>query len=256
MLSRDMKLVILGISVTMPVIFMAFGLVGAALALQDHAAEAKDEMSWVARAENRLRFLRDPKGALADVEEALKLNPWSMFGLQLKAAILAEALNRSAEAIAVLDRAVELHPDSVQIRAGRGVLLARAGMRAEAIRDAREALRRDTRAPNLYQVGCIYALTAKTHPEDKREAVIGAIYYVTQGGQSARPRDPGVVYIDTGPDPLEHKLKNQAQYPATAGCQYNKCRQTAFFSKKEDGDHQHGGAYDGFAIGGEIEISV
>jgi eukaryotic-like serine/threonine-protein kinase len=32
-------------------------------------------------------------------------------------------------------------------------------------------VRRDTRAPNLYQVGCIYALTAKTHPEDKRAAL-------------------------------------------------------------------------------------
>ena len=37
--------------------------------------------------------------------------------------------------------------------------------------DAKEAPRRDTLLPNLYQVGCIYALTAKTNPEDKREAM-------------------------------------------------------------------------------------
>ena len=128
-----------------------------------------DELSWVARAENRMGD--DPKGALADVEEALKLNPWSMFALQLKAAILSGGLNRDADAIAVLDRAVELHPDHAPVRAGRGVLLARAGKREAALRDAADALRRDTHAPNLYQVGCIYALTAKTHPDDKREAL-------------------------------------------------------------------------------------
>jgi serine/threonine protein kinase/Flp pilus assembly protein TadD len=130
---------------------------------------AADELSWVARAENR--WLEDPKGALADVDEALKLNPWSAVALQMKAAILSEGLNRPAEALAVLNRAVEFHPDNVPVRAGRGVLLARAGKRDDALRDAKEALRRDTRPPNLYQVGCIYALTAKTHPEDRREAL-------------------------------------------------------------------------------------
>ncbi len=128
-----------------------------------------DELSWVARAENR--FAEDPKGALADAEEALKINPWSVFALQMKAAILSEGLKRPADAIAVLDRAVELHPDYVPARAGRGVLLARAGKRDAALRDAKEAIRRDTRAPNQYQVGCIYALTAKTHAGDKGEAL-------------------------------------------------------------------------------------
>ena len=128
-----------------------------------------DELSWVARAENRMGD--DPTGALADTEEALKLNPWSAFALQLKAAILSGGLNRDADAIAVLDRAVELHPDCVPARAGRGVLLARAGKRDAALRDAQDALRRDTRAPNLYQVGCVYALTAKTHSDDTREAL-------------------------------------------------------------------------------------
>jgi serine/threonine protein kinase/Flp pilus assembly protein TadD len=128
-----------------------------------------DELSWIARAENRLGD--DPKGALADTEAALKLNPLSVFGLQLKAHILAERMNRPADAIKVLDRAVEAYPDYVPARAGRGVLLARTGKRDEAIRDAKDALLSDTRAPNLYQVGCIYALTARTHPEDRTEAL-------------------------------------------------------------------------------------
>ena len=71
----------------------------------------------------------------------------------------------------MLKRAVELHPDSVRLVAGRGVMLARAGKRDDALRDAKAALRIDTRPPNLYQVGCIYALSAKAHPEDRREAL-------------------------------------------------------------------------------------
>ena len=128
-----------------------------------------DELSWVAQAENR--WADDPKRALADTDEALKINPWSVVALQLKAALLSERLNRPLEALEVLDRAVDLHPDAVAVRAGRGVLLARAGKRDEALRDAKEALRRSTRPENLYQVGCIYALTAKTHPDDRREAL-------------------------------------------------------------------------------------
>jgi serine/threonine protein kinase/predicted Zn-dependent protease len=127
-----------------------------------------DELSWVGRAETRVAD--DPTGALVDVEEALRINPFSVFGLQLKAHILGERLDRPDDALVVLNQAVELHPDHVPTRAGRGVQLARLGRRAEALRDARAALLRDTRAPNLYQVGCIYALTSRAEPQDRREA--------------------------------------------------------------------------------------
>jgi serine/threonine protein kinase/tetratricopeptide (TPR) repeat protein len=130
-----------------------------------------DDLSWVGRAE--LRAGKDPKGALADVEEALKVNDSCVEALQMKAHILAERLDRPEEAEKALDRAVELNPDYVPARAGRGVVHARRGKRDAALRDAREALLRDTLPPNLYQVGCIYALTSaadKGHPEDKREA--------------------------------------------------------------------------------------
>jgi tetratricopeptide (TPR) repeat protein len=127
-----------------------------------------DELSWVARAEARLA--REPAAALADVEEALRINPTSMHGLQLKAHILAERQNKPDEAIRVLDRAVEAYPESARAVAGRGVLLARAGRRVEAIRDAEVALARDARAPNLYQVGCIYALVAKADAAHKAKA--------------------------------------------------------------------------------------
>jgi tetratricopeptide (TPR) repeat protein len=127
-----------------------------------------DELSWVARAEAQLGM--DPHLALADVDKALEINPDSMYGLQLRSHILAERLGRPAEAERALDRAVAAHPDFAPALAGRGVLRARTGQREAAHRDAAAALLRDTKAPNLYQVGCIYALTARTHPEDRREA--------------------------------------------------------------------------------------
>ncbi len=149
-----------------------------------------DELSWVARGESRMAA--DPAGALTDVEEALKLNPLSAAALQLKSHLLSEKLNRRADAIAVLDRAVELYPDHVPARAGRGVLLARDGRRDEAIRDAKDALLRNTDPPNLFQVGCIYALTSKTNPEDRVEAL-----RLLSG---ALQRGFGLQYLDTDHD--------------------------------------------------------
>jgi serine/threonine protein kinase/Tfp pilus assembly protein PilF len=152
-----------------------------------------DDMSWVGRGE--LRLEKDPKGALADVEEALKLNAECVDALQLKAHILAERLRRPQEAEKALDRAVELNPDYVPARAGRGVVLARRGKRDEALRDARESLLRDTLPPNLYQVACIYALTSamdKGHPEDRREAFRLLFASLRTGF--------GLDWVDTDPD--------------------------------------------------------
>jgi serine/threonine protein kinase/Flp pilus assembly protein TadD len=127
--------------------------------------DPNDELSWIARSE--IRAETDPVAALTDVEQALKINPVSMLGLQQKAHLLDERLRRSEEALKVLDRAVELYPDHVPTRAGRGVNLARRGRRVEALRDAEEALRRDVKPPNLYQVACIYALTSRQERTDR-----------------------------------------------------------------------------------------
>ena len=159
-------------------------------------ARPADELSWLAWAENRMGD--DPRAALGDVEQALKLNPMSIPALQLKAHLLAERLQRPDDSLAVLNRLVELHPDHVPGIAGRGVVLARAGKRDHAIRDARAALRRDTRAPNLYQVGCIFALTSRTNPEDRREA----LNLLWQGLRTGFGLD--IVHADTDLDALRN----------------------------------------------------
>jgi serine/threonine protein kinase/tetratricopeptide (TPR) repeat protein len=130
--------------------------------------EPCDEVSWVAR--GLARMDSDPKGALADFERALEVNPHYLPALEDRAAVLAERLGRTHDAIAALDRAMDRAPQRGQVRAGRGVLLARLGQRAEALRDAREAERLDPRPEVLYQTAGIYALTSQTNSADRSEA--------------------------------------------------------------------------------------
>jgi tetratricopeptide (TPR) repeat protein len=149
-----------------------------------------DELSWVSRAE--VRTAADPTAALADVEAALKLNPLSAPALQLKAHLLSEHLNRPDDALRVLDQVVTAYPDAAVFRAGRGVMLARRGQYEAARRDARDALLRDGKAPNLYQVGCILALTSADRRDDRAEAV-RLVWQALKTGY-------GLEYVDTDPD--------------------------------------------------------
>jgi len=138
-----------------------------------------DEQSWVARGLARLPD--DPKGALADFNRALELNPRSFPALQNKAHVLADHLHDDAEAVRALDRIVGLYPDSAMGRAGRGVSLARLGQREKALADGEQALLLDTRPANLYQVGCIYALTSQKNAQDRLRA-FELLSYGLRGG--------------------------------------------------------------------------
>ena len=107
----------------------------------------------------------------------------------------------------------------VPARAGRGVLLARRGKRDEALRDAKDALLRDTRAPNQYQVACIYALTSvvgKGYPEDRTEA-FRLLWSALKTGFGL-----DIIDIDTDLDPIRNDpefsrvVKAAREYIATA----------------------------------------
>lgn len=130
--------------------------------------EPRDEQDWTARGLARLP--RDPEAALADYEAAMKLNPRYLTALQNKANVLAESLGRTQEAIAVLDRILALRADDVHATASRGILHARLSHREAAHADALEALRRDSKPFNTYQVAGIYALTSRQQPHDRKEA--------------------------------------------------------------------------------------
>ncbi len=131
--------------------------------------EPVDEKDWVAR--GVARHDGDPKGALADFDQALRINPESLDALQNKAGVLSEKLGRAADAVAVLDRLVALYPDDVLGRAGRGVLLARQGRRAAAQADARAAEKLSKLPEVAYQLAGVYSLTSRAQPDDRREAL-------------------------------------------------------------------------------------
>ncbi len=126
-----------------------------------------DEMGWLTRGYARMKS--DPRAAIDDFDQALKLNVRSLPALQNKAHILSK-LGRNEEAARTLDRAVDLYPDFIPARAGRGVLLARLGQRAAAHKDAVDCLARDNKAMTLYQLAGIYALTSAKNAEDRQQA--------------------------------------------------------------------------------------
>lgn len=131
--------------------------------------EPTDDGEWVERGLVRAAT-GDPTGALEDFDSALRWNPRSFEALQNKAYVLDEKLHRPADAINVLDRTLDLYPESLLARAGRAVLLARRGDRPAAHDDAERCLL--TAGPDIrYQLAGVYALTSKTHPGDAKIAL-------------------------------------------------------------------------------------
>lgn len=132
--------------------------------------QPRDAESWVAHGVARLQD-GELRAALDDFNQALRIDPRSRDALQNRAHVLAERLGRIEEAIETLNGLVASCPDFAPARAGRGVLLARAGRRPEALRDAESSLRLDTSPAMHYQIACIYALTTKQQPGDSVEAL-------------------------------------------------------------------------------------
>jgi serine/threonine protein kinase/Flp pilus assembly protein TadD len=126
--------------------------------------EPKDELSWIARGVARVQD--DLDGALADFEQALRLDPRSLPALQNKAHVLSYKPGRLADAVAALERALAFYPDAVETRSGRAVLLARLGKAGEACAEAEAALRLDPGPRIVYQAAGVYALASKTTGED------------------------------------------------------------------------------------------
>jgi serine/threonine protein kinase/tetratricopeptide (TPR) repeat protein len=161
-----------------------------------------DAESWVVRGLARLPS--DPTTALDDFDAALSIDPRCRSALQNKAVVLSERFGRTAEAIAVLDRAVSLYPDYVPSRVGRGVLMARLGRREEAHRDAEESRRKDATGETAYRVACIYALTAKTEPADRIRALSMLAAALGQGPNWAEVAST---------DPDLDAIRDQAVFP-------------------------------------------
>jgi tetratricopeptide (TPR) repeat protein len=110
-------------------------------------------------------------GALSDFQEAERLNPGSLRAIHNQAHVLSEHLQRPEEALARLDAALKMFPESAATLGGRAVLLARLGKRTEAHKTAEYCLTLQQDAKVHYQIAGVFALCAKDHPEDARRAL-------------------------------------------------------------------------------------
>ena len=123
-----------------------------------------DEEGFVARGMARAAG-GDTEAALADFAEAVKHNSASVPGLQDQAHLLADALGRNREALAPLDRLLDLYPAYAAAHGARAVVRARLGMRDEALADIQKVLQLDPDGgAALYQAASTYALLAPTQP--------------------------------------------------------------------------------------------
>lgn len=127
-----------------------------------------DDTGLVARGLARLGT--DLAGAVADFDAALALNPRSLAAMQNKAHALSKQ-GKNGDAVRVLDALLELYPDYVPARAGRGLMHARLGHEKEAVADAEEALRRDPAPANAYQLAGVYAQLDKVRTGARAEAI-------------------------------------------------------------------------------------
>ncbi len=134
-----------------------------------------NEKGWVTRGLHRMP--KDGKGgvkafadALADFDQALALNPRSITALQCKARCFSMA-GENRRAVSALTELLGQYPEWLDALSGRAMLYSRLGEREKAHADAEAALRLgEWKAATVYQLAGVYAMTSKTHADDKREA--------------------------------------------------------------------------------------
>ncbi|HSQ54596.1 MAG TPA: tetratricopeptide repeat protein, partial [Gemmata sp.] len=136
------------------------------------AQELAPKTEWDYLVRGCVRMKRgNARGALEDFEQASTIHPESLFALQNQAHILAEKLDDLPAALEAVTKASSLYPEFAPARIGRAVILARLARRDEAIKEAEKALLMSDDPEVIYQAGCVYALTSKTHPDDRKRAL-------------------------------------------------------------------------------------
>lgn len=166
------------------------------------AATPHDEHDYVTRGIAR-REDRDWNGALEEFKKAEQLAPSYLPALENQSEILGEQLQKPAEALAVLNRAIERIPESTLLFASRAVYHARLGHRTEAMKDVNSALRFDAspKPLTLYQIGCVYALTSPLNAGDVFQAIAYlSIALEKQFGHEYLPVDTDLNPIRTRPE--------------------------------------------------------
>jgi tetratricopeptide (TPR) repeat protein len=116
------------------------------------------------------RLADEPQLALADFTQALLVDPGSRAAKQNMVHLLADRLNKPAEALTILDSLLAANPQDARALASRAVLKARQGDRSAAQRDALQALSIDDDPTIILQAACAFASSPRKHPPDETMA--------------------------------------------------------------------------------------
>jgi len=114
---------------------------------------------------------RDPKAALARYRALERDDPSQVEPLLGQVYIYGEQLQQPAQALECLERLHRHHPEHIDTVCGRAVYLARLRRDAEALSEARRALRLSNHSFTHYRVGCVYALLSQRDPRHKEAAL-------------------------------------------------------------------------------------
>ncbi len=113
----------------------------------------------------------DKEAALADFTQAVQKYPYSAASLRDQAWILSEKLGRDREALAPLNRLIELYPAYARAWGARGVVRARLGWRDDALADVQQSLILDpVSGRSQEQAACVHALLSGESLSDRNEA--------------------------------------------------------------------------------------
>lgn len=127
-----------------------------------------DEVGWLLR--GLAQADANPEAALADIRQAVKLNPQYTTALRNQVFVL-EKLGRYDEAVGVMNKVIALAPNDMLMLASRGLLFTRLGKVDEALRDTATALAKDRSTQVRVSAASTYALLSDRKPELKVEAL-------------------------------------------------------------------------------------
>ncbi|MFO0941493.1 MAG: serine/threonine-protein kinase [Pirellulales bacterium] len=167
--------------------------VQAALAAKPFAAD-----DWVAR--GVLKIQSDPKGALADFEQALKLDSSNMAAHFNSAHVCSEMLGDLPSAISSLTALEKSAQESASVIASRGILYARNKQVAEAISDAKTAAKLQPAALEMLQIAGIYSLVASDEVDLSKAATwLARSIAANSDMESLAVQDPDLAKLRSSP---------------------------------------------------------
>jgi serine/threonine protein kinase/tetratricopeptide (TPR) repeat protein len=127
-----------------------------------------DEVGWLMR--GLAQAEADPAAALADIQQAVKLNPQYVTALRNQVYVL-EKLKRYDDAAGVMERVIALAPNDMLLRGSRGVLYARLGKTEAAVSDLTHALGRSPTKPVRVIAATGYAVLCRQKAEFKAQVI-------------------------------------------------------------------------------------